>query len=222
MNRRRWFIVSLVVLVLLVAVGVTYAQNGAGQGPNGPGQGGYGQGSNGPNQAGYGQGNGQQGPPEGAGPNNQRGQFGGTVPGTGLPPAVEGELPAEILDVLNAGIMDEYNAYATYQAVIDQLGSIRPFVNIQAAEAQHIAAWKVIFTRYGVGIPAAPALESVLQFTSRAEACQVAMDAEIANFEMYDRALETVEDYPDIVQVLTSLRDASQYQHLPAFESCAS
>ena len=30
-----------------------------------------------------------------------------------------------------------------------------------------------------------------------------------------------VQDYPDMVQVFTSLRDASEFQHLPAFENCA-
>ncbi len=33
--------------------------------------------------------------------------------------------------------------------------------------------------------------------------------------------LVTLADYPDMVQVVTSLRNASEFQHLPAFEQCA-
>ncbi|MCA9907544.1 MAG: hypothetical protein KC519_02765 [Anaerolineae bacterium] len=143
------------------------------------------------------------------------------APGIGLPPAVPGELPDDVVAAMTEGILDEYHAYAVYQAVIDQFGSVAPFVNIQASEAQHIAAWEVIFNRYSVELPEPPALDPMPQFATLADACQAAADAEIANFSLYDRNLDLLRDYPDMVQVVTALRNASQYNHLPAFESCA-
>jgi hypothetical protein len=37
----------------------------------------------------------------------------------------------------------------------------------------------------------------------------------------YDGLLETVKDYPDILRVMTALRNASAFNHLPAFERSA-
>ncbi|MCB9450520.1 MAG: hypothetical protein H6672_03725 [Anaerolineaceae bacterium] len=144
-----------------------------------------------------------------------------SIPGVGLPAAVPGDLPDDVIAAMTAGILDEYHAYAVYQAVIDQFGPVAPFVNIQASEAQHIASWEVLFNRYGVAIPEAPALDPVPQFDSLAAACQIAADAEIANFDLYDGNLDVLSAYPDMVQVVTSLRNASEYNHLPAFQACA-
>ncbi len=138
-----------------------------------------------------------------------------------LPPAVEGELSEDVIAAMTSGIMDEYNAYNTYQQVIDQFGEIRPFVNIQRAEAQHASAWEMLFTRYGIEIPEAPAMEETLVFDSISDACTLAADAEIANFELYDEMLDTLADYPDMVQVVTQLRNVSEFNHLVAFEQCA-
>jgi len=149
---------------------------------------------------------------------NNRGQ--GTGLYANLPPAIEGDLSDEVIAAMTAGLMDEYHAYATYGGVIEQFGAVAPFVNIQNAEAQHIAAWELLFNRYDVLIPAAPAIE-VPTFASLSDACQAAADAEIANFGLYDEMLVTLADYPDMVQVVTSLRNASEFQHLPAFEQCA-
>ncbi len=98
---------------------------------------------------------------------------------------------------------------------------MRPFTNIQAAEAQHIAAWQQIFNRYGISLPVVPTLEAKPQFASRSAACQAAADAEIANVKLYDKILNTVSAYPDMVRVVTALRKASQAQHLPAFQRCS-
>jgi hypothetical protein len=117
--------------------------------------------------------------------------------------------------------MDEYHAYAVYQAVIDQFGAVAPFVNIQVAETQHIAALERMFDRYDIPVPEPPTLEDAPQFDSLTDACATGAAAEIANFELYDQWLETVQNYPDLVQVFTALRNASEYSHLPAFERCA-
>ena len=138
-----------------------------------------------------------------------------------LPPTADADLSDVEIAAMTDGWMDEQHAYAVYGAVIDQFGAVAPFVNIQRSEAQHIAAWELLFDRYGVTLPAVPEFE-VPTFDSLSDACQAAADAEIANFELYDSMLATLSDYPDMVQVVTTLRNASEFNHLPAFQSCAS
>ncbi|WP_119070545.1 DUF2202 domain-containing protein [Aggregatilinea lenta] len=139
-----------------------------------------------------------------------------------LPDAVAGDVPADVIDALAGGLADEHNAYNIYQAVIDQFGAVRPFTNIQRAEAQHIEALEFLFDRYGIAVPDVAPLADAPQFSTLVDACAAAADAEVANFALYDSWIATVQDYPDMVQVFTSLRDASEFQHLPAFENCAS
>lgn len=150
------------------------------------------------------------------------GQIFGYETGMGydLPPAFEGELPAEAIDLMIAGWLDEQHAYAAYESIMDQFGEVRPFVNIQQAEAQHAAAWELLFDRYGIETPELPEFD-IPQFASVTEACALGAEAEIANFSLYDEMLEAFAPYPDLYQVAQSLRDASEFQHLPAFESCA-
>lgn len=158
--------------------------------------------------------------------NQQRGQMGrgvnqqGVGMYTALPPAFDGDLPEEIVDLMLAGWLDEQNAYAIYEVVLDAFGEVRPFINIQNAEAQHIAAWEFLFDRYDIETPDIPDLEGVA-FASIADACTTAANAEIANFGLYDEMLEAFEAYPDIYMVTLSLRNASEFNHLPAFENCA-
>jgi hypothetical protein len=141
---------------------------------------------------------------------------------TGISPATaQSALPSEVVNAMQAAILDEYAAYNLYQAVIEQFGPIRPFTNIKAAEAQHIEAWKQIFSQYAIPLPPVPVLEQKPQFATRFAACDAAADAEIANAKLYDNLLKAVSDYPDIVRVATALRDASQTRHLPAFQRCA-
>lgn len=151
-----------------------------------------------------------------------RAGFGGP-PETGfrnLPPAVPGEVPDAVVQAMIAGWLDEYQAYQFYQAVIDRFGPVRPFVNIQRAEAQHMAAHEAMFARYNLELPAAPDVETPV-FASLAEACAAARDVESANTALYDEWLAAVQAYPDLTQVFTALRDASLNHHLPAFERCA-
>lgn len=211
MSRKTSLIVIVVIVVLAISASVIYAQGNGQRGAGGAGadngRGGYGRGAAGMGAGGNGQGT--------------MLQLHSNLGLNTLPPVTVGELPAAVVDAMTAGIQDEHNAYAVYQVVIDQFGAVAPFTNIQAAEAQHIAAWEFLFERYGLEAPAAQALESVPQFASLADACQTAAAAEVANFGLYDSALETLQDYPDMVQVVTALRDASEFNHLPAFENCA-
>ncbi|MAS36515.1 MAG: hypothetical protein CL610_21100 [Anaerolineaceae bacterium] len=137
-----------------------------------------------------------------------------------LPPAVEGPLPETVVAAMTDGINDERMALVVYDAIIEQFGEIRPFVNIREAEARHLASWEFMFARYGLELPAEPTVD-IPAFTSVAEACQIAVDAEITNAGLYDNMIVTFADYPDLLQVATALRNASEYSHLPALQNCA-
>ncbi|MBI5959154.1 MAG: DUF2202 domain-containing protein, partial [Chloroflexi bacterium] len=130
-------------------------------------------------------------------------------------------LTPEVTEALLAGWQDEYNAYNTYQAIIDQFGAVRPFTAIQAAEAQHISELEFLFERYAIAIPEPQTLSAVPQFATLADACAAGAEAEIANFGLYDQWITTAENYPDIAWVFNALRDASEFRHLPVFERCA-
>ncbi|MBN1563770.1 MAG: hypothetical protein JXA10_08020 [Anaerolineae bacterium] len=226
----------MIAAVAVIAVALAWlVDTSAAQGPGG--RGGSGRGGNGGNGVGLQDQDsscddctGQQYGGNGNG-NGGFGQYGSMPSGSSyqnrtwlaanLPPATPGDLPDDVIAALTAGIQDEYHAYATYQAVIDQFGAVRPFTSIQNSEAQHIDMLAFIFERYGLDVPAATSLDAAPVFASVQDACATGAAAEIANFGLYDQWLATVQDYPDIVQVFTMLRDASAYQHLPAFERCA-
>ncbi len=102
-----------------------------------------------------------------------------------LPPVTDAELSEAEIAAMTDGWLDEQHAYAVYGAVIDQFGAVAPFVNIQRSEAQHIAAWELIFDRYGVPVPAVPEFD-LPTFATLSDACQTAAAAEIANFGLYE------------------------------------
>lgn len=131
------------------------------------------------------------------------------------------ELPNSVIDALDKAIDDEYKANATYAAVIDQLGSIRPFSMIIRAEEQHIASLKSIYDKYGVNIPNNP-YSSVSVASTKTANCTIGVQAEIDNAALYrDQLLPAVTGYSDITSVFTNLMNASQNKHLPAFQKCA-
>ncbi|MEO8613211.1 MAG: hypothetical protein ABI690_35295 [Chloroflexota bacterium] len=222
---KKLFVLLAVIALLLISIGAVGAQgNGIGNGNCDPQQSTCPNNSqyNAHNNGGMGPGNAQTNNGRGArGNGNMNRGMGQNSVGSfvNLPPAFEGELPQEVIDLMMSGWLDEQNAYAVYAGVIGQFGDVRPFVNIQQAEAQHIDAWEFLFARYEIAIPEIPTVD-VPQFASLAEACQVAADAEIANFGLYDTMLETFAAYPDISQVASALRNASEFNHLPAFERC--
>ena len=140
--------------------------------------------------------------------------------GPSLPLAEPGTLDEAEVDALVEAINDEYKALSVYQKVVDKFGDVRPFTNIIRAEEQHIAALETLFVRYGIEIPENDWYSQVPEFDSVTAACQAGVQAEIDNAALYDGLFAAV-DEPDIIQVFTSLRDASQYKHLPAFERCS-
>ncbi|MEC3861516.1 hypothetical protein VK792_09495 [Mesobacterium sp. TK19101] len=120
---------------------------------------------------------------------------------------------------------DEYHAYATYQAVIDRFGAVRPFTNIQRAEARHANALIGYLQSHGIVAPANPYLTGAKPMpdapASLAEACAVGVQAEIANAGLYDDdLLPAARGDAELTRIFVALRDASQQKHLPAFQRC--
>jgi rubrerythrin len=132
---------------------------------------------------------------------------------------VEGDLPETVITAMISGLNDERIAYAMYESIMEQFGEVAPFVNIADAEARHMATWEYMFERYGVDLPPMPEI-NIPQFATVRDACQYAIDAEIANRSLYDDMLATFADYPDLTQVTLALRNASDFNHLPALERC--
>jgi hypothetical protein len=127
---------------------------------------------------------------------------------------------------LGSALQDERHAEAFYSAVMAKFGNARPFSNIIEAERQHEAMLIGLYETYGVAVPEngyatgvliAPAAPETL-----ADACKIGVEAEIANRDLYDgNLLPAVAAYPDVTVVLQRLRDASEENHLPAFQRCA-
>ncbi|MAM11944.1 MAG: hypothetical protein CML23_16105 [Rhizobiaceae bacterium] len=135
-------------------------------------------------------------------------------------------LPDDVQAALTRALEDEYHAEAFYTAVIDAYGPVLPFVNIVAAEQQHARAVAALMEAYGMAVPENGMLGSAEIAAavpgSLAEACQIGVDAELENRSLYDGQLIPVSSaYPDIVNVMQALRDASENNHLPAFARCA-
>ncbi len=122
---------------------------------------------------------------------------------------------AALLEALD----DEYQAWATYDQVLQDFGAVAPFDRIRDAEARHIEALCALFARYGLVVPPNPWPGKVVRYPSLQAACEAGVAAEIANGAMYERLLAMTER-PEILQVLQNLQQASQQRHLPAFQRC--
>ncbi len=132
-----------------------------------------------------------------------------------------GELSAEVQKALDEAINDEYKALSTYEVVVAKFGMVRPFSMIMGAEEQHIASLKAVYAKYGLEVPANNWATKVSAPETLQEACQVGVDAEIANAALYrENLLPVVKDYEDITLVFVNLMNASQEKHLPAFDKC--
>ena len=139
--------------------------------------------------------------------------------------AEQGVLPIEVQEVVLEALLGTdggYAAYAMYAAIVEKHGDVRPISNIMASEAKQIESLKQILDRYGVGyLEENPYLGMIEAPDSLAEAAQAGVDAEISNVALYARQLETVADYPDVLELFVNLQAASQENHLPAFQRAA-
>lgn len=118
---------------------------------------------------------------------------------------------------IHEALDDEYKARATYAAVIERHGAVRPFVNIIAAEDRHARALERLLTKDGHAIPADRWTGKVTAPDRLEQAYALGVQAEIENRDMYDR-LERMTSEPDVLRVFGNLRTASQQNHLPAFQ----
>lgn len=141
---------------------------------------------------------------------------------TAIPPTASNpQLDDKTRDALVAALADERRAHATYEAVVAKFGEARPFSNIVGAERRHESFLMPLFEKYKVPIPANEFVkEKVLVPGTLSEACRQAVEGEKANIAMYERFLVFAQE-PDIRQTFSYLRDASNNNHLPAFERCS-
>ena len=140
-------------------------------------------------------------------------------------PAWSQTLTLEAEAALGSALQDERHAEAFYAAVMAKFGDARPFSNIINAERQHEAMLIGLYETYGVAVPengyATGAMLAPAAPETLADACRIGVEAEIANRDLYDgNLLPAVAAYPDITLVMQRLRDASEENHLPAFQRC--
>jgi len=129
-------------------------------------------------------------------------------------------LSAPVIQAMESTLQDEYHAEAIYRGVMEDFGAIWPFANIVHAEVQHVASIVQLFDKRGLEPPANRwGTHNVPRFDSVGAACAAAAQAELDNVALYDEPLAL--DLPnDVRNVFEHNRDASLYNHLPAFQSC--
>lgn len=143
-------------------------------------------------------------------------------------PASAATLDAAAHAAIQAALEDEHRAEAFYAAVMEKFGEVRPFSNIIRAEQKHASALNGLLKSYGqeqtIDNPYLGSTEVAAAVPATlAEACQMGVDAEIANRELYDtKLIPAAQGYAELKSVFGALRDASEYRHLPAFERCGS
>ncbi len=124
-------------------------------------------------------------------------------------------------EALQAALDDEYHARATYRAVLDAFGEVRPFINIVESEERHIQALKRQCEKHGIAVPSGKWAGRVSAPESLQRACEDAVKAERENATLYERLIEAAREYPDVQETFRRLQAASQERHLPAFEQAA-
>lgn len=127
---------------------------------------------------------------------------------------------SETADALLMALEDEYRAEATYAAILDKFGDIRPFSNVINAERRHAQRAIAELDRLGIAYDAQnPFTGTIAAPDTVLEACEAAVQAEIDNIALYDRLLPTIED-DEVRATLEDLQWASRERHLPAFQRC--
>lgn len=133
--------------------------------------------------------------------------------------AAEAAASNPVQSALLAALDDEYKAEATYQAVLDKHGDVRPFSNIIRAEQRHQEMVKAEMDRRGWTYGPNPYIGKIKVPATLLEACQTGVEAEIENIALYDRLLPQIDDAA-ARDVLIRLQSASRENHLPAFKRC--
>ncbi len=116
--------------------------------------------------------------------------------------------------LLNA-LQEERLAAATYQAVIDKFGEVKPFTNILKAEEQHIAAVENLLRVNNINVPENTVTAEAPKTLE--EAYAKAIEVEKEDIALYKRMLPNISNTM-IKTVFTRLSNASE-RHLKAFEA---
>lgn len=133
----------------------------------------------------------------------------------GLPEMSPPELESTV-EALSLALEDERKSEAMYMAVMEVHGERRPFSMIVNSERMHQSALLAQFERLGVQVPEAPTFEFAIPETFEG-ACQMAIDAELENADLYDTIESKVTD-ASILNTFSRLRNATENCHLPAFQ----
>lgn len=138
---------------------------------------------------------------------------------TGKLPLVK--IDNDIQTNLDKALLDEYKARALYEKIISKYGDIRPFSNIIKAEENHIKALENLYEKYNLLRPTFN-FENIQAPENVKIACETGVQAEIDNAKLYrENLIPNMKNYSDIVNVFTNLMNASEQNHLKAFERCA-
>lgn len=128
------------------------------------------------------------------------------------------KLDAKTRDALTAALDDERKAQATYGAILERFGPVRPFVNIVRAEGNHERQLLGLFAAYKIPVPENPyAKKPPAAPATLGDAMRAGVVGEKENIALYDGFLRFVKE-PDIRRTFENLRRASLQNHLPAFE----
>jgi hypothetical protein len=122
-----------------------------------------------------------------------------------------------IEEMLLYAIEDEYMAEASYEAIMEAYGTVRPFTSIAKAEGTHISLLLPLFETYGLEVPENEAVEHIELPASLAASFEAGVAGEINNIAVYGQFLEA-EDLPDDVRSVFERLMAASENHLAAFE----
>jgi len=128
--------------------------------------------------------------------------------------------PGDIVAILERALQEEYGAEMLYRSVLATFGpDTAPFALIADAEARHVAALKLLFTRRTLAPPPWTPV-SFPAFGTIPEACAGGVAAEGKDAAFYMPYLQRTDLPQDVRNVFENLQAASLYNHLPAFERC--
>ena len=119
-------------------------------------------------------------------------------------------------EMLVMALNDEYAAKATYEAILQKHGQVRPFVNLVRAETNHMASLTALFAAHGLTAPINTAKGEAPDTLE--EALAQAQKAEQDNIAMYDAFLKQENLPADVATSFANLQRAS-YQHLSALQN---
>lgn len=142
------------------------------------------------------------------------------VSGTTTTPSTTSTATSAVSAALSTASTAEQEALATYHAVVETFGDVRPFTSATDAEDQHVSTLASLAARYAVTLPTGPFTGQAPPATLTA-ACQVGVGIEQTMVAMYAQLLPQVSAYSDLTQELTSLQASARDNLLPAFQRCA-